>query len=99
MPETYEKEGIIYFKEPYKTSGSEWVLSHLDCDSLITQTSFDESQDEDVAYIRCYAKNEAYNDRLRSYVRPIELKEENLGVLCAFSSLEVNCIDAINIPA
>lgn len=93
MPEVYEKNGVIYFKVPYKTSGSEWVLSHLDCDSLVTQESFNENQDEDLVYIRCYAKSEEYNDRLRFYVRTIELKDENLGILSAFSSLEVNSID------
>lgn len=97
MPETYERDGVIYFLAPYKTSSSEWVLSHLDCDSLVTRESFEENQDEDIVYIRCYAKSEEYNDRLRFYVRTVELKEENLGVLCAFSSLEVNCVDSIHL--
>lgn len=35
MVETYEKEGVIYFKEPYRTNMTEWTQEHLDFDALV----------------------------------------------------------------
>ena len=32
MPQTYEKDGIIYFKEPYEVDYADWIFEHLDCD-------------------------------------------------------------------
>lgn len=92
MAESYEKNGIIYFKTPYKVSCTEWVMSHLDCDSLVTAESL-ELEDDDIVYVRCYARSKEYNRRLRFEVLLKELRDEDLRVLGNFSSEEVNCID------
>lgn len=92
MTEFYEKNGIIYFRTPYKVSCTEWVMSHLDCDSLVTAESMD-VEDDDIVYVRCYAKSKEYNKQLRFEVLVKELRGEKLRVLGNFSSEEVNCID------
>ncbi len=53
MVETYEKEGTIYFKEPYRTNMTEWTQEHLDFDALVSSVDFD----EDIAVVIAYSKD------------------------------------------
>ena len=56
MPETYEKDGVIYFKEPYRTNMTEWTEEHLDFDTLISSVDFDRDIVVVVAYSKDYHK-------------------------------------------
>lgn len=86
MNNKYEKDGIIYFKTPFRVKYTDWIYSHLDCDSIITEKSSHSSMVE----IICYASNEEYNIalfNLRNKEYPNEV------ILQGVSSMEVNCID------
>lgn len=61
MPETYEKDNIIYFKEPFEVDYSDWIFKHLDCDCIITE----ESLHSDIICILCFAKDASANSYLR----------------------------------
>lgn len=61
VPETYEKDGIIYFKEPYLTDYINWIACHLDCDLIAKRT---DNKNSEVVEIICYAKSEEYNNKL-----------------------------------
>ena len=69
MPEMREKNGIIYFDKPYKTTLVSWVLEHELCDSLVLDKEelIDGGCDEWI-YVRCYARSREYNNRLYSDV-------------------------------
>ena len=60
MPETYEKDGIVFFVEPYKANKIDWIYDHLDCDTVYRE---DEKYSNTV-YIICYAKDSKYNEKL-----------------------------------
>lgn len=79
MPETYEKDGIIYFKEPYKANMTEWVGTYLDCDALVDNIDYD----SDTVLVYAYSKD-------YERIKRIKGKHQILGSL---SSQEVNCID------
>ena len=82
MPKTHEKNGIIYFDIPFKTTLVSWVLEHELCDSLVLDREelIDDGCDEWI-YVRCYARSREYNNRLYSDVFLSELKNEGLRVL------------------
>lgn len=79
MPETYEKDGVIYFKEPYKTNMTEWTEEHLDFDALISSIDFD----RDIAVVVAYSKDSKKLKEIRG----------NYRILGGLSTREVNCID------
>lgn len=79
MPETYEKDGIIYFREPYKANMTEWTVEHLDCDALVDNIDYDNDTVLVYAYSKDYEK-----------IKRVKGKYQILGSL---SSQEVNCID------
>lgn len=35
MPDTYEKDNLIFFKEPYKVDAIAWGIAHSGCKALI----------------------------------------------------------------
>ena len=82
MPEMREKNGIIYFDKPYKTTLVSWVLEHELCDSLVLdKEELIYGGCDEWIYVRCYARSREYNDRLYSDVYLSELKNEGLRVL------------------
>lgn len=86
MPETYEKNGIIYFREPYKINFSQWLENHLDCDSVVkSQINY-----SPIGEIVCYAKNKNYNIQLQEDYAGMYL--EVYALLRCMSTEEVNSI-------
>lgn len=79
MPETYERDGVIFFKEPYKASMTEWVGTYLDCDAIVDNIDYD----RDTIFVYAYSKD---------YEKIRNLKGER-QILGSLSSQEVNCID------
>ena len=79
MPETYEKDGVIYFREPYRVDATDWVCSCLDCDSIVDEID----DDSDTMLVYAYSKD--YN-KLKC------IKGDHL-IIGSFSSREVNGID------
>lgn len=61
MVETYEKDGIIYFKEPYTTNMTEWTEGHLDFDALVSSVDFD----KDTAVVIAYSKDSEKLKKIR----------------------------------
>lgn len=86
MSDKYEKDGIVYFKTPFKVDYSEWLAKHLDCDSIIKRG--DNSSDSVI--IVCYASSSSYNRSLRNLR---DKKYPNDKIMHGLSSMEVNCID------
>ena len=62
MNETYEMEGIVYFKEPYKTNLWEWLDTHIGIDTLFIKNRQD--LDNNIIYVLAYAKDKTYNAKL-----------------------------------
>jgi hypothetical protein len=86
MPENYEKDGIIYFNTPYAIEYQNWIGEHLDCDSIITKESVNESK----VCIICYASKEKYNEALRQLR---DKKYPSHIIMQGLGHEEVNCID------
>lgn len=80
MPETYEKDGITFFTEPYRANMTEWVGTYLDCDALVDHIDYD----SDTVLIYAYSKD-------FEKIRKIKGKYQILGSL---SSQEVDSIDS-----
>ena len=78
MPETYEKDGVIYFKEPYSTNMTEWTEEHLDFDALISSVDFD----KDIVVVVAYSKDYQKLKEIRGDYR----------ILGGLSTKEVKCI-------
>ena len=79
MPETYEKDGIIYFKEPYRTNKTEWTEAHLDFDALISSVDFN----KDIAVVVAYLKDSKKLREIRG----------NYHILGGLTTREVKCVD------
>ncbi|MDE7267323.1 MAG: hypothetical protein K2N89_07660 [Lachnospiraceae bacterium] len=81
MLETYEKDGIIYFKEPYSTNMTEWTEGHLDFDTLISSVDFD----KDIAVVVAYSKDTEKLKKIRGNYQilgGLSTKEVILGISC-----------------
>ncbi|MDE6622678.1 MAG: hypothetical protein K2K74_19740 [Lachnospiraceae bacterium] len=79
MPETYEKDGVVYFREPYKVSMTEWVCTYLDCDALVDHIDYD----SDTVLVYAYSKD----------LEKIKAVRGTYQILGSLSSQEVNSID------
>lgn len=87
-PETIERDGIIFFKEPYKVNGLTFAHTHLDCDAIFIK----EPTYNKVKQIVCYAADKSYNTRLNElFIK--DYKGRGYKLLVGISSKEVNCID------
>lgn len=86
MPETYEKNGIIYFKVPYKINFNQWLKSNLDCDSVVKS----QRRYSPVGEIVCYAKDKNYNIRLQEEYAGMD--SDVYALLRCMSTEEVNSI-------
>ena len=62
MAETYEKDGIIYFKEPYRVDFWDWIDEHIGIDTLFVKNPVELKND--IIYVVAYAKNKIYNAKL-----------------------------------
>ena len=74
MSETYEKGGVIFFKEPYRVDCIDWAASHENCYSVVSEKS--EYVDEgcgEVFFVYCYASTPKYNDILLSYLNSFDV--------------------------
>ena len=87
MSETYEKDGIIYFKEPYKTDLWEWLDTHIGVDTLFVQNR--QALDNDVIYVLAYAKDKSYNAKLNE----INQSRKDTSLFRGISEKEVCAID------
>ena len=85
MEERYEKDGIVYFKKPYKVKRSDWIGKHLDCDSIVDRDSINDKY----ILVICYASSEEFNIELK---RLRDKKYPNHLLLVGISSDEINCI-------
>lgn len=85
MPETYEKDGIIYFKEPYKVKVSEWGFDILGCNTVIK----DDSWSDNYITVYCYASKPEYNSILRKVKNE---KYKGCKILHGIDPSEVNSI-------
>lgn len=86
MSETYEKDGIIYYREPYKISFNKWLENHLDCDAVVKS----QMQYSPVGEVVCYAKNKNYNTQLQEAYG--EMDSDMYALLRCISTEEVNSI-------
>ena len=86
MPETYEKNGVIYFREPYKINFTQWLESHLDCDSVVKS----QMQYSPMGEVICYAKDKKYNVRLQEEFA--EMDSNLYALLRCLSTEEINSI-------
>ena len=83
---TTEKNGIIYFAQPFRIDFMEWLYTHLDCDSIIEkQTTY-----SNLISVLCFAKSKEFNTRLRE-VRRNEYPDAS--VLRGVDAREANSID------
>lgn len=85
MAETYEKDGIIYFKEPYRVNMTEWLENHLDCDVLASEVDFNNCILSVIAYPSSCENNEK--------LAKVKTAFENSRLLQGMLSEEVDCID------
>lgn len=86
MPETYEKNGIVYFKEPYRINFNKWLENHLDCDSVV-KSQIRYSPEGDIV---CYAKNKDCNIQLHEEYAGMD--SDRYALLRCMSTEEVNSI-------
>ena len=87
MAESYEKDGIIYFKEPYETDLWEWLDAHIGIDTLLVRNR--QALDNDVIYVLAYAKDKSYNAKLNE----INKNREDTSLYRGISEKEVCAID------
>ncbi len=88
MAETYEKEGIIYFQEPYRTDLWEWLDTHIGLDTLFVRNR--QALDNDVIYVLAYAKDKTYNAKLSE----INKNRQDTSLYRGISEEEVCSIDS-----
>lgn len=88
MNETYEKEGIIYFKEPYKANLWEWLDAHIGIDTLFVRNR--QALDNNIIYVLAYAKDKAYNAKLSE----INKSRQDTSLFRGISEEEVCSIDS-----
>ena len=87
MVETYEKEGIVYFKEPYKTNLWEWLDTHIGIDTLFVRNR--QALDNNIMYVLAYAKDKTYNAKLSE----INKSRQDTSLFRGISEEEVCSID------
>lgn len=87
MSETYEKEGIIYFKEPFKTDFWEWIDEHVGIDTLFVKNPVE--LEKDIIYVLAYAKDKSYNVKLSE----INKSRQDTTLVRGIPEEEVHAID------
>ncbi len=93
MAETYEKEGILYFREPFRSDLVEWSDTHLGLNTIILKNS--EDFGNRIISVVAVSTDKCYNDAL------FDVKKGLTGVeiLMGIPEEEVNCIDSIFIQS
>ena len=91
MFETYEKDGIIYFKEPYRTNLWEWLDSHIGVDTLFIRNRQD--LDNNIINVLAYAKVKEYNAKLNE----INKSREDTSLFRGICEEEVCSIDSFRV--
>lgn len=91
MNETYERDGIIYFKEPHKTDLWEWLNAHIGIDTLFVRNR--KALDNDIIYVLAYAKDKSYNAKLSE----INKSREDTSLYRGIAEEEVCSIDSFSI--
>lgn len=78
---TWEKDGIVYFEEPYRVTFLEWMNKVGGCDSLVLKK---EERTEDGCdnwiYVVAYAKTKFHNEFLQKVVLPELSKTQELDI-------------------
>lgn len=87
MAETYEKDGIIYFKEPYRVDFWDWIDEHIGIDTLFIKNLVELKND--IIYVVAYAKSKFYNAKLSE----INKSREDTTLVRGISEEEVCSID------
>lgn len=83
VEKTYEKDGIIYFENPFVTDDLDWMDSHIGCNAVA-----DRMPEFGMIAIRAYAKSKAYNDRIMELHQTMPDTEIIIGT----AETEVNAI-------
>lgn len=91
MGETYEQEGIVYFKEPYRTDLWEWLDAHIGRDTLFVRNR--QALDNDIIYVVAYAKEKSFNAKLSE----INKSREDTSLYRGISEEEVCSIDSVSV--
>lgn len=87
MPDSYEVNGIVFFKQPYKVNCMDWVADHLDCDTVVEHTSINNK----LIMVLCYAVAKKYNAALE------KVRDEKFGkdyIMRGMNSKEVQCVES-----
>jgi len=87
MAETYEKDGIIYFKEPYKSDLVEWNDTHLGLNAIILKN--DEDFSHRIINVVAVSTHKDFNDMLFDVKKTLK----GVEILIGIPDEEVNCID------
>ena len=93
MAETYEKEGILYFKEPFQSDLVEWSDDHLGLNTIILKNS--EDFGNRIIHVVAVSTDKSYNDALFDVKKTLNGVEILMGV----PEEEVNSIDSISIQS
>ena len=87
MGETYEKDGIIYFRQPYRSDLVEWSDSHLGLNTIILKR--DDDFKNKVINVVAVSTDESHNDILFDVKKGLGEVEILIGI----PAEEVNSID------
>lgn len=91
MGETYEQEGIVYFKEPYRTDFWTWIDGHIGIDTLFVRNR--QALDNDIIYVVAYAKDKSFNAKLSE----INKNREDTTLVRGIPEEEVCAIDSVSV--
>lgn len=77
MPDSYEKDGIVFFEKPYRVDALEWDNSHVGLDSIILcREDYDEDKGSGITiYVVCYASSADYNGAVYDLSEVMEYNE------------------------
>ncbi len=89
MSETYEKDGIIYFKEPFRADFWEWIDEHIGVDTMFIKNPVE--LEEDIIYVVVYAKDKGNNAKLSE----INRSRQDTTLVRGIPEEEVCSIDSI----
>lgn len=84
---THEKEGIVYFNEPYKVNFWEWIDEHIGLDTLIMKNPV--KLEKDVIYVIAFAKNKSYNAKLNA----INKRSKHTTLIRGIPEEDLSCIE------
>lgn len=91
MAETYEKEGILYFREPLQSDLVEWSDTHLGLNTIILKNSEDFGRR--IIHVVAVPTDKNYNDALFNVKKNLK----GVEILIGIPEEEVNSIDSVSL--